>query len=159
MSLYHAALALVVLPLLGACSSIIEGTTQEIVVNTTPQGADCALRRENRVIGRVNPTPGAEVVEKTKHDMTIKCNKDGFHESVYYNDSDIAGATAGNIILGGGIGWAIDSASGADNKYTTPVNIQMVPQSQAAPAPQSAPDPASESEDAVQDPQPQGGGA
>ena len=141
MHIRRALTPLLLIPLLGACSSIIEGTTQEIVVNTTPQGADCALRREGRVIGRVNPTPGAEVVEKTKHDMTIKCNKDGFHESVYYNDSDIAGATAGNIILGGGIGWAIDSASGADNKYTSPVNIQMVPQSQAPPAPQSAPAP------------------
>ncbi|MFN4088863.1 MAG: hypothetical protein ACK4QW_07435 [Alphaproteobacteria bacterium] len=42
----------------------------------------------------------------------------------------------GNIILGGGIGWAIDSASGADNKYTSPVNMTLVPLSAPPPAPQ-----------------------
>lgn len=112
---------------LGACSSIIEGTSQEIVVNTNPAGADCALVREGVVIGRVNPTPGAVTIKKTKHDITIKCDKDGFEQATYFNKSGAAGATFGNIILGGGIGWAIDSASGADNKYDSPVNITMVP--------------------------------
>ena len=31
------------------------------------------------------------------------------------------------IILGGGIGWAIDSARGADNKYDSPINITLAP--------------------------------
>ncbi len=110
---------------LSACSSIIEGTTQELVVNTSPAGADCALMREGYVIGRVNPTPGAVTVKKTKHDIHVVCNKKGYEEATYFNNSDAAGATAGNIILGGGIGWAIDSASGADNKYTTPMNISL----------------------------------
>ncbi len=35
---------------------------------------------------------------------------------------------------GGGIGWAIDSASGADNKYTSPVNITLVPLKEETPA-------------------------
>jgi len=35
----------------------------------------------------------------------------------------------GNIVLGGGIGWAIDSASGADNKYDGVVNVTLVPAS------------------------------
>lgn len=111
---------------LSACSSIVEGTSQEIVVNTVPEGADCELVREGQVIGRVNPTPGAVTIKKTKYDMTIVCHKAGYEEATYFNKSDVAGATVGNIILGGGIGWAIDSASGADNKYTTPVNITMV---------------------------------
>lgn len=113
--------------LLSACSSIVEGTSQEIVINTVPEGADCALEREGIIIGRVNPTPGAATIKKTKHDMNIICNKPGYQEATFFNKSDVAGATVGNIILGGGIGWAIDSASGADNKYTTPVNITLVP--------------------------------
>ena len=107
------------------CSSIVEGTSQEIVINTSPEGANCALERENVVIGRVDPTPGAVVVKKTKHDIFITCKKTGYEDATYFNKSDVAGATVGNIILGGGIGWAIDSASGADNKYTTPVNISL----------------------------------
>lgn len=107
------------------CSSIVEGTSQEIVINTSPEGADCKLERENIVIGRVSPTPGAITVKKTKHDILVTCTKSGYETATYFNKSDVAGATVGNVILGGGIGWAIDSASGADNKYTTPVNISL----------------------------------
>ena len=113
--------------LTAGCASIIEGTNQTITLNTNPPGADCALTREGIVIGRIAPTPGSVVVEKTKHDITISCTKDGYQEATYLNNSGAAGATFGNIVLGGGIGWAIDSASGADNKYDTPVNLTLVP--------------------------------
>ncbi len=108
-----------------ACSSIVEGTSQELIINTTPEGADCALQREGQVIGRVNPTPGGITVKKSKHDITVVCTKKGYEKATFFNKSDVAGATVGNILLGGGIGWAIDSANGADNKYTTPMNIPM----------------------------------
>jgi hypothetical protein len=114
------------LSVLSACSSIIEGTSQEIVVNTNPAGANCSLEREGISIARINPTPGAATIKKTKHDITIRCTKEGFEEATYLNNSGSAGATLGNIALGGGIGWAVDSAAGADNKYDTPVNISMV---------------------------------
>jgi hypothetical protein len=110
-----------------ACSSVIEGTSQEIAINTNPSGADCALKRQDLVIARVNPTPGAATIKKTKYDITIVCNKEGYQEGTYLNHSGAAGATFGNIILGGGIGWAVDSASGADNKYDSPVNLTLVP--------------------------------
>lgn len=110
---------------LSACSSIVEGTSQELVINTNPEGANCAVEREGQTIGRVNPTPGGLTVKKTKHDITVVCTKAGYEKATYFNKSDVAGATVGNIILGGGIGWAIDSASGADNKYTTPMNINL----------------------------------
>ena len=111
---------------LTACSSIIEGTSQEIVINTNPAGADCSLERGGISIARVNPTPGAATIKKTKYDITIRCNKDGFEEATFLNHSGSAGATFGNIVAGGGIGWAIDSAAGADNKYDSPVNITLV---------------------------------
>ena len=109
------------------CASIIEGTSQEISINTNPAAADCALKRQDQVIARVNPTPGAATIKKTKYDITIYCNKTGYQEATYMNHSGAAGATFGNIVLGGGIGWAIDSAAGADNKYDSPVNITLVP--------------------------------
>jgi len=120
-------IALIAITLLTACSSIIEGTSQEIVVNTNPASADCSLEREGISIARINPTPGAVTIKKTKYDITVKCNKDGYQEATYINNSGSAGATFGNIALGGGIGWAIDSAAGADNKYDSPLNITLVP--------------------------------
>lgn len=118
-----AVLMLLVLP---ACSSIIEGTSQEVLINTNPSGADCSVEREGVSIGRVDPTPGAVTIKKTKYDITIRCNKDGFEEATFIDHSGSAGATFGNIVAGGVIGWGIDSAAGADNKYDSPVNITMV---------------------------------
>jgi hypothetical protein len=86
----------------------------------------------------------AILIEKTKYDILIKCNKEGFQEATYMNKSGAAGATFGNIVLGGGIGWAVDSATGSDNKYDSPVNLSLVPLYAAAapPAPTaSAPAP------------------
>jgi hypothetical protein len=118
--------ALLLLALTG-CASVLEGTSQTITLNTNPPGADCALTRQGTVIARVAPTPGSVVVEKTKHDITISCTKQGYQEATYLNHSGVEGATWGNIVLGGAVGWAIDSASGADNHYDSPVNMTMVP--------------------------------
>jgi hypothetical protein len=112
---------------LTGCASIIEGTSQEITINTNPPGADCSLNRQGVSIGHVNPTPGAITIKKTKYDIMIVCDKPGYQEATYLNHSGAAGATFGNIVAGGFIGWGIDSASGADNKYDSPVNISMVP--------------------------------
>jgi hypothetical protein len=69
------------------------------------------------------------MIEKTKHDINIECTKKGFESANYINKSGAAGATFWNLILGGGIGWAIDSANGADNKYESPVKIILNPKS------------------------------
>ncbi len=130
-----AAAVIVAASSLAACSSVIEGTSQEILVNTNPAGANCALEREGNIIARIPQTPGGATIKKTKHDITVRCTKDGFQEATYLNHSGAAGATFGNIILGGGVGWAIDSASGADNKYDSPVNVTLVPAMPPAPAP------------------------
>lgn len=130
---------------LGACSSIVEGTSQEIMVNTNPSGASCVLNRQGAEIARIPSTPAATTIKKTKHDITVVCAKAGFENASFFNKSDVAGATLGNIILGGGIGWIVDSASGADNKYTSPINITLVPVmptgTVVTPAPISAPPP------------------
>jgi hypothetical protein len=125
---------------LAGCSSIASGTSQEIAVSTTPPGADCTLNRQGLSIGRISATPGAVTVQKTKYDITIVCNKDGFQQATLLDHSGVDGATFGNIILGGGIGWAIDSASGADNLYKGKVFIVMAPVG-APPPPQAVPAP------------------
>lgn len=119
--------SLLALIALTGCSSIVEGTTQNLLVNTNPAGASCAVMREGVNIGTVPNTPGTVMVKKTKHDITVVCAMSGYQQATYINKSGAAGATFGNIILGGGIGWAVDSATGADNKYDSHMNITMVP--------------------------------
>jgi hypothetical protein len=118
---------------LSGCSSIIEGRSQQLMVNTNPPGADCGLYRQGVRIATIQNAPGSTLIEKSKHDIWMVCVKQGYQQATYYNHSGVAGATLGNIILGGGIGWAIDSATGADNKYDSPVNITLVPNGPGVP--------------------------
>lgn len=119
--------AIGLIAMLGACSSIVEGTSQDISVNTDPQGARCEFKRQGESIGLVDPTPGEVTVDKTKHDIVVTCEKEGYQQASYLNKSDVAGATVGNAIAGGLIGWGIDSATGADNKYESSVFLELQP--------------------------------
>lgn len=120
-------LLVVVAILLGACSTIIEGRTQQVFVSTNPPGADCGFYRQGLKIATLQNTPGSALVEKTKHDMWIVCVKPGHQQAAYFNHSGVASATVGKLILGGGIGWIVDSATGSDNRYDSPVSITLVP--------------------------------
>jgi len=112
---------------LSGCANIISGTSQEIKVVTNPPNANCEMIREGAVIAQVYQTPGEATIKKTKDDITLKCHKDGYQEVTYLNHSGIDGATYGNMVLGGAIGWGIDSATGADNHYDGIVNVSLVP--------------------------------
>ena len=118
---------------LWSCSSIVQGTSQDIFINTTPASASCILEREGQKIGAVASTPGTVSVEKTKHDITITCTKDGYQTATYYNESgwESGSGAAGialDVILTLGLSSVIDSATGADNKYKSPVNITLLPE-------------------------------
>lgn len=108
------------------CASIASGTSQQIMVNTNPPGATCDFVREGNVIAKVN-TPGDVTIRKTKHDILLKCSKEGYQEATYFNHSGIEEMTYGNAIIGGLVGWGIDSATGSDNRYDGYVNMSMVP--------------------------------
>lgn len=128
--------------ILSGCSSIVSGTAQDIVVSTNPGGAVCKIEREGIEIGSVLKTPGSVTVKKSKHDITIYCDKEGYHTAIYVNDSgwESGSGAAGialDVILTLGVSSAIDSATGADNKYESPVNITMVRLSEPKPEPQT----------------------
>jgi hypothetical protein len=129
---------------LAGCATLLEGTSQEILVSTNPAGATCTFEREGQTIATVPVTPGAALVQRRKHDITIKCKKAGFEEAVYINNSGLAsGAVAGNVaadlLLTAGLSSIVDSASGADNQYESTVNITMIPTAAIPPPAAAAP--------------------
>lgn len=130
--------AVLILPVLSflasGCASVMSGTDQEITFDSNPSGAECTLTRHDEVLATVTTSEKIRV-KKLKYDIYVSCTMEGFHTSTAHVNSGTQGSVFGNIILGGGIGWAIDSASGADNKYPEVVTVTMVPLSQAAPAP------------------------
>ena len=125
----HMATFLVVASL-GGCATAIEGTSQDISVVTNPAGATCVLERDGKTIGTVQATPGISRIEKSRYDITIRCNKEGFQEAVLLDKSDMAAASAGSFVadalLTQGAAGAVDSVSGADNNYDSPVNLTLL---------------------------------
>ncbi len=130
---FRALIAAAMLPCVGGCASVFEGTHEDISVVTNPVGATCTFEREGKPIGSVVNTPGTLTVRKSKYDITIKCNKSGYQEAAYINHSGTTATIAANVavdlILTAGISSIVDSADGADNKYDKVVNVTLFPQS------------------------------
>jgi len=111
----------------GSCAVILSGRSQNLNIQTNPPGANCELTRQGEMLGRINPTPGALMVIKTKHNISILCKKEGYQDSTQVLISGTEGATFGNILAGGVIGWGVDSAAGADNKYPEITVVTLIP--------------------------------
>ena len=71
-------------------------------------------------------TPGSVTVGRSKHDISVRCVKAGYQDGVGVISSQFEGWTAGNILVGGVVGWGVDAASGAQNEY--PKNFQIAMQ-------------------------------
>ncbi len=108
------------------CSTITEGTTQDISVTTTPTNASCTLTRDGQAIGNISHTPGTVTVDRSTSNIIVTCHKIGFGDGNYTDQSDLAAATLSNIMTGG-VGLVVDLASGAGTKYTSAVDIVLTP--------------------------------
>jgi membrane-associated protease RseP (regulator of RpoE activity) len=106
------------------CSTLTEGTSQTIAVTTTPPGALCMLTRDGQPIATIGPTPGTATVDRSTREILVTCHKTGFGDVSYADQADLAAATFGNIMTGG-VGFAVDFATGADIKYNGTVNIAL----------------------------------
>jgi hypothetical protein len=125
---------------LAGCGTITQGTSQNITITSTPPGGHCDLTRKGEHVATLDATPGSVKVDKTKNDILLTCKLAGYQDASANLESGYGAGTFGNIILGGGIGWAIDSATGADNKYPSSANVQFIPVgAPAAPAPAGQP--------------------
>ena len=111
--------------LLSGCASVIEGRSQEVVVKTDPEGSSCTLVRKDTPLGTISPTPGMVYLEKTKDNISIKCSKSGYADVSYTLESKYPENNWLYILVGGPVGWGIDSATGSDNKYASPVTIKL----------------------------------
>jgi hypothetical protein len=127
------AIAILAVPFLaGSCASLFDGTTQEISVSTTPASARCTFWRNGAPIADIASTPSAVRIRKTKSDLVIVCSKPGYAAATYLNRSGLAGATWANVMTIG-LAWVVDSASGADNKYDSPITLALAPLTPGAP--------------------------
>jgi hypothetical protein len=124
---FHAFVALVALAALCAgCATITKGTSQTVLVDTPGvSGAVCTI---NTVVGpQTVQTPGTFLLAKSSTALPVRCTKACYQDGGGILGSTFEAMTAGNLLLGGGIGIGVDALSGAINKYPDQISIPMVP--------------------------------
>ncbi len=111
--------------ILAGCSTITQGTTQAVTISTPGvEGVSCDLF--SPAFGtQTIVTPATVTLEKSQHDVQVRCHKRCYQEAAGVIPSTFEEMTAGNLIFGGVVGLAVDAGSGAMNKYAPHVQIAM----------------------------------
>jgi hypothetical protein len=122
-----ATLAALAVSLLSGCATLTTSSSQTVTLTTDPTGAACTFKREGKVVGIVNPTPGSLMVSKSHTNIDVSCAKEGFLDAAGTVGSKFQAMTFGNILFGGLIGVVVDAASGATAEYDPSVTIVLVP--------------------------------
>ncbi|MFH1846561.1 MAG: PEGA domain-containing protein [Candidatus Omnitrophota bacterium] len=92
---------------MSGCATIMTGPVQKVSVTSAPSGAVATVDG-----GQAAVTPTIFTLER-KSDHTIEIAKEGYRTATVALRHTLSGATAGNLIVGGIIGIAIDASSGA----------------------------------------------
>ena len=105
---------------LSGCASIIQGTKQNVSINSSPSSGSVSLNGQ-----KIGITPMAAKLSR-KGPNVIKIELPGYlpHEMAF--SRSVSGWVWGNIVFGGVIGLAIDAATGGIYKLTPDqVNAEM----------------------------------
>ena len=115
---------------ISGCATITTATDQGIRVVTEKgvTGASCTLVDSKGNRSFIPRTPGTTYMPRGNAPLSITCTKPGYKTTQLEVGEVIAGATMGNIILGGGIGIIFDASSGAAQRYPDEVVIWMEPE-------------------------------
>lgn len=95
------------LVLQAGCATIVSGTSQQIAVDSTPQGAEVLI--DGTMVGRTPVAP--EVRRKAEHDVTLR--KEGYLDRTVHTGKRLNLWYMGNLLFGSLLGMLIDDASGA----------------------------------------------
>lgn len=125
---------------LASCATITRGTTTAFVVETIPSGAYVRLSTGQECTS----TPCTFARINRESEFTVLIRKDGYQEVTANVSHATAGAggagMAGNVLVGGLIGMAIDANSGAtQNLVPNPLVVHLEAIAPAEVTPVSAP--------------------
>jgi hypothetical protein len=111
------------------CASIVGGQNQSISVTTANSdgnnvdGAKCNLQNDKG--SWYATTPGSVTVRRSYGDLLVTCKLDGAGPGTASVKSTTKALAFGNVVFGGVIGVAVDTASGAAYDYPTSIRIAM----------------------------------
>ena len=136
---------LVLVVLISGCATITRGTKEVLVVNSEPSGATVTTS-----VGLAGKTPASFKVSR-KGGFVVTIEKAGYETAQVQVSSEVAGGgaagMAGNIILGGLIGAAVDAGTGSTLKLVpNPIDVKLNPTTEqkaaAVQSPEGEPAPA-----------------
>ena len=104
---------------ISGCATIVCGTSQKVPVSSDPMGATV------NVDGTGSYTTPTVLNLQRKRGHILVFTKEGYKQETVTLLRVISGAVAGNIILGGFIGWGVDALTGAQWKLV-PENVNVV---------------------------------
>ncbi len=111
---------------LTACASIVSDNESTTYIETEPETARCELHGQD--FKRVVNTPDSIHLPAEAAPITIACVADGYKTTTEPLDTKVDGWVFGNILFGGLIGLAIDSARGAGQEYPPHVMVALEPE-------------------------------
>lgn len=150
--------------MLAGCASVARGTTEVVVFESDPSGAEmrsildypcggpCPPRpevlgstasynedvRTTPIIGPICLTPCSAAVPRSE-DLIVTFSKPGYETQTVKLGRELVGggmASAGNVIIGGGIGLVTDIGTGANMDHKpNPLKVVLVPVRQPATVP------------------------
>ncbi len=105
---------------IGGCATVINGTSQDYEMASTPEGAKVTLSNGQSC------TAPCKVSLKRRNDLTATLELAGYKSEKVYIQSRTGGAGVGNILLGGVIGAGVDASNGSMNSlYPRPLNVKL----------------------------------
>lgn len=114
---------------LGGCATIVEGTTQPIMVEVVPSTGTCVITRQGETIGASTPDQRVVVVSKSMNDLEFDCSAAGHQPRREVLSSSLSPATVASFfLLDFGL---VDAATGAWKKYPEKITIVLQPIAQA----------------------------
>ena len=123
-----------------ACATVTKGTEDTVVFNSTPPGASVAFKEVSGRINQAGCTTPCTLEINRKFTYSVEMSKEGYETSVQLLEpklsTDGTAGMAGNVLLGGVIGAAVDASTGAMNDLKpNPMEVTLVPVAVAATAP------------------------
>jgi len=114
--------------ILTGCASVVHGTNQAVTIETLTadgkliEGAECSVANDKAET--VALSGSSALVRRSDGTLNIECKQAGYLPASGQATSRINGGMVGNVVLGGLVGAAIDSGTGAGFNY--PSWMQLV---------------------------------
>jgi hypothetical protein len=113
----------------GGCATVLNGTNIDYTTETDPTGATVEF-----INGLTCESP-CELEMRRGSDSRVDITKEGYEPVYVLIQSRLGGSTFGNILLGGGIGAAVDGSNGASNFLAPrPLIVKLAPIGSGEPA-------------------------